>query len=407
MNRPRLTLRIFLALLLAACGAEDLTPEPELEMPSEEGGGHPAPTAYQVVDGLAVAGGDMLLGNVADAPPSSRSTDKSIHASTGYAFWTWTWRNAIVPYEIGPGFSEADARNIRAAVDHWNQETVYWLRPRRGEADYVYFDSDGSHGCLGSLGKQWGKSPVYLAGDCRSREIIIHEIGHTIGLGHEHNRRDRDRYVDVFLDNVWQQHTHVFDIDWSSESLFEYDVHSIMHYGSRIFSRNGMRTMALKDGSDLPYNTNLSQTDVAGATRLLHRGKHAFKVVISSSGKCLDVPGGSLSNEERIVQWDCHGADNQRWTPVSPGWGSGFMLVNQGSGKCLDLPYANYQNGTGVQQYNCHGQDNQRFYRYQGTIRNIQTGKCLDITNSGGENGAQLIQYDCHGGSNQQLSLVW
>lgn len=407
MDRPALTSLISLTLLAAACGGEGLEPELELEpatSPSDEGG-ELRQIAYQVVDGLAVSGGDMLLGTEAQLQAAARGTGKAAHTSSGYAWWTATWSNAIVPYEIGPGFSEAEIQNIRAAIDHWNDRTVYWLRPRSGEADYVHFDSDATHGCLGSVGKQWGRSSIYLAPDCRSRAIVIHEIGHTLGLGHEHARRDRDQYVDVFRDNLWPQHRGVLDIDWSSDAFFEYDFDSIMHYSSRLFSRNGLRTMARKDGSDLPESTTLSPTDVAGATRLLYRGKTAYKIVNASSGKCLDVPAGSRASGARIIQWDCHGADNQRWTPFSPGWGSGFMLVNKGSGKCLDVPHANYENGAALQQSDCRGQDNQRFYRYRGTIRNIQTGKCLDVTNYSRENGAQLIQYDCHGGANQQFSL--
>ena len=36
---------------------------------------------------------------------------------------------------------------------------------------------------------------------CRKGNIM-HEIGHTLGLAHEHARPDRDQYVDIMWENI-------------------------------------------------------------------------------------------------------------------------------------------------------------------------------------------------------------
>ena len=36
-------------------------------------------------------------------------------------------------------------------------------------------------------------------------------------------------------------------------------------------------------------------------------------LVASHSSSCLDVNGGSLDDGASIIQWQCHGGDNQQW----------------------------------------------------------------------------------------------
>jgi hypothetical protein len=67
--------------------------------------------------------------------------------------------------------------------------------------------------------------------------IMLHELGHIIGLYHEHQRPDRDLYIKLCLDgkpllHVWQ---FVYLIPETYDyQKYPYDLKSIMHY-----SRNG------------------------------------------------------------------------------------------------------------------------------------------------------------------------
>ncbi|KAI8770421.1 balbiani ring protein 3, partial [Biomphalaria glabrata] len=64
----------------------------------------------------------------------------------------------------------------------------------------------------------------------------LHELGHAIGLIHEHQRPDRDEYINVDMDNVHyalhsnfqkEPEEHINDYG------MPYDYSSIMHYNSR------------------------------------------------------------------------------------------------------------------------------------------------------------------------------
>ena len=67
---------------------------------------------------------------------------------------------------------------------------------------------------------------------------IIHELGHTIGLYHEHTRTDRDKYVEIKWENIENL---VYYNDFAIqpekhpiEDIVPYDYKSIMHYGTNV-----------------------------------------------------------------------------------------------------------------------------------------------------------------------------
>lgn len=65
----------------------------------------------------------------------------------------------------------------------------------------------------------------------------IHELGHAIGLMHEHQRPDRDNYITINYTNitpsqrVWFNTYSRYAVNTYS---VKYDHSSIMHYGLRV-----------------------------------------------------------------------------------------------------------------------------------------------------------------------------
>ena len=65
----------------------------------------------------------------------------------------------------------------------------------------------------------------------------MHELGHSIGIKHEHQRPDREDYVDFHIENVNVNKTGNFDLlSWNKFEAFSvpYDYSSLWHYGFKV-----------------------------------------------------------------------------------------------------------------------------------------------------------------------------
>ncbi|HEX8262310.1 MAG TPA: M12 family metallopeptidase [Allosphingosinicella sp.] len=144
----------------------------------------------------------------------------------------YLWPGRTIPYVIDPQLPDAEA--VEAAILHWNEHTVIRFVPRTSETDYVLVTR--IDGCaVSDIGRRGGKQTICLAEDCPVGSII-HELGHTVGLWHEHCRHNRDDFVTVLLDLIDQDSLQNFTIDAVGDepmptfNIGDYDFGSIMHY---------------------------------------------------------------------------------------------------------------------------------------------------------------------------------
>ena len=156
-----------------------------------------------------------------------------------------TWPGGVVPYVLDERLPARTRDRVRRSIeDRWNAAGLpVRLRPATADdADVVVVEpgrvDSSARGMLG------GRQRITVSRDA-SCGVILHEIAHTAGLEHEHNRPDRDEHVEV----VWA------NVDPAALSQFQrrddapsspYDLASIMHYAPMAWSRNRRPTLRVR-----------------------------------------------------------------------------------------------------------------------------------------------------------------
>ncbi|XP_058819645.1 hatching enzyme 1.2-like [Topomyia yanbarensis] len=151
------------------------------------------------------------------------------------------WPNATLIYKISKNFNDTERSFILGAMREFEKYTCVRFRERVKEKAYASIDNS-DYGCWADVGRGTGKTLVNLQQGCANGLTTpIHELMHALGFYHEHNRLDRDNYIDVIYDNMIPDPSiyYNFQLPEASEVTnfnIPYDIGSIMHYSQYSFS---------------------------------------------------------------------------------------------------------------------------------------------------------------------------
>jgi len=204
----------------------------------------------ELINGEIVYQGDMIL---TDDQVSS-ATKKG--ASIIY-LGRERWPSSIVYYDIDPGCPHED--KIEEAIAHYEELTPINFIKRTNQTNYIEF-IDGGDGMSSHVGMVGGRQEIKVA-YWAVRGKVIHEIGHALGLIHEHSRSDRDGYVRIHDDNIMKDQDHNFELIESSVNSTLFDYGSIMMYSSGAWSKNGYNTITKLDGSEIVEYQRIALSD--------------------------------------------------------------------------------------------------------------------------------------------------
>jgi hypothetical protein len=235
--------------------------------------------SFEVVDGMAVLDGDILLGPATFVPfrygaprfASSGDTFSAVARSSRSDLWT----NSEMPYVIESSVGPQKVEWINWAIQHIAGQTPLRFRPAtNADSDRVFFrDSGGGSGCYSYLGRIGGPQEIQVGG-CGVRGSVVHEILHAAGFYHEQSRGDRDDYVVINWNDIDPSHRSNFEIRGQrGQDIGAYDYGSIMHYPARAFSVSGNPTIVPKTpGVSIGQREGLSPLDRAALQQLYGSG---------------------------------------------------------------------------------------------------------------------------------------
>jgi len=215
-------------------------------------------------------------------------------AGSGREHINWRWPKNIIPYRIDPGYSEEERNIILSGMKMWMEKTCIKFEPAGSPAakstnhkNYLYiFHGKGCWSMVGyeaSLGYTGAQRLSLNKTTCMHTGVVAHELGHAIGLNHEQNREDRDKYVQILENNIEPDKKTQFALKTEGHSTFgtQYDYCSVMHYGPQFFTLGYKYfTMIPKDLgyiSVIGHQTHVTYTDATIVNKMYRCGITASK----------------------------------------------------------------------------------------------------------------------------------
>lgn len=149
------------------------------------------------------------------------------------------WTGGRIPYRFDDEIAEPERERFRAAMDEYERKTALDFVPRTDEELYLRIarSSFANQASLGmSDADDSGTGGLLRISRIATHRTLLHELGHTIGRIHEHQRPDRSRYVEIYPERASENFRLTLRNTIDAVLFVPYDFRSVMHYRTNAFA---------------------------------------------------------------------------------------------------------------------------------------------------------------------------
>lgn len=259
---------------------------------------------YEIIEGMAVHDGDIVLDTAADLDRRENTLKGPNRKQANFVVEEeLLWPDGVVYYTINANLEHPE--RVMEAMRIWSEVAPVRFVERTDQQGYVEFRR--GPGCSATVGYRGRRQYVWLAQLC-SLGNVQHEIGHALGLWHEHTRTDRGKYVTIDEDQL-DRTTGLGNIvplvpPPNNGVSAAYDYASIMHYSATAFSTTGLPGIeTIPPGMPIGQRRALSVGDIDAVVRLYDGPPPTTTITTNPPGLPIIVDGETYA-APRAFAWD-------------------------------------------------------------------------------------------------------
>jgi hypothetical protein len=212
----------------------------------------------------------------AGAPIDAGGLERQL-SSDGVTFGGWDY--GVLPIEFDAAVTTAHRAQFFRVCQAWGRVASVSCVERTSQSAYVRVEQNAGTltPCFASLGqfRRLTKNVLNLGGTCWNADsVVFHELGHALGLLHEHQRPDRDAYISVDVSNLPENALGAYSTIALRDPLGQYDFLSIMHYRNNAFASDPLKPVLVPKEGYASYATTMGTS--AQPTDLDHQAVAAL-----------------------------------------------------------------------------------------------------------------------------------